>query len=80
MAEKPEIKHALVEWTEGADKGMRSIVRIDCIRNFSLSDFLSVEESDEEYEKLVEWQQGRKPWPVYQARILHVASIYYVSL
>ena len=74
MAEQPEIKFALVEWTEGNDKGLRSIVGINCIRNFSVDDFLRSDES-EEYPKLVQWQEGKKPWPVYEARVLHVASM-----
>lgn len=31
---------ALVEWTEGAEQGLRGILRIDCVRNFDEDSYL----------------------------------------
>lgn len=72
-----EVKFVLLEWTEGEDKGAHSILTVDCVRQFSVSEFLNKEAEDGEDDviHLVEWRQGRKPWPVYQAKILHVASM-----
>ncbi|KAJ4920399.1 hypothetical protein JOQ06_024632, partial [Pogonophryne albipinna] len=68
---------ALVEWTEGSDKGLRSILPIDCVRDFHEGNYLNGDEKTPE-EFLVEWRHGRKganrQWPVYQARIIKVAK------
>ncbi|KAJ4947532.1 hypothetical protein JOQ06_009567, partial [Pogonophryne albipinna] len=68
---------ALVEWTEGSDKGLRSILPIDCVRDFHEENYLNGDEKTPE-EFLVEWRHGRKgankQWPVYQARIIKVAK------
>ncbi|KAJ4926439.1 hypothetical protein JOQ06_008613 [Pogonophryne albipinna] len=68
---------ALVEWTEGSDKGLRSILPIDCVRDFNELNYLNGDEETPE-EFLVEWRHGRKAanrqWPVYQARIIKVAK------
>ena len=74
---------ALVEWTEGSDKGLRSILPIDCVRDFHEENYLNGDEKTPE-EFLVEWRHGRKganrQWPVYQARIIKVASMYTLSI
>lgn len=67
-----EIRYVLLEWAEGEDRGAHSILALDCVRNFSVKDFL---ERTDKTEKLVEWRKGRKPWPVHRARIIDVASM-----
>ncbi|KAJ4921147.1 hypothetical protein JOQ06_016518 [Pogonophryne albipinna] len=68
---------ALVDWTEGSDKALRSILPIDCVRDFNELNYLNGDEETPE-EFLVEWRHGRKganrQWPVYQARIIKVAK------
>ncbi len=68
-----EIRYVLLEWTEGGD----SILTLDCVRNFSVKDFLEGTEKAEEH--LVEWRKGRKPWPAYRAKIIHVASMLHAN-
>ena len=73
---------ALVEFLEGVDKGARSIVPFNCIKNGQAyeDEFLAEGELDLPGPVLVEWREhipGRKkksPWPVYQATVLCVAS------
>ncbi|KAF4114386.1 hypothetical protein G5714_004609 [Onychostoma macrolepis] len=64
-------RYVLLEWTEGEDRGAHSILALNCVRNFSVKDFL---ERTDKTEKLVEWRKGRKPWPVHRARIIDVAN------
>ncbi|KAK2861022.1 hypothetical protein Q7C36_005188 [Tachysurus vachellii] len=67
-----EIRYVLLEWTEGEDRGAHSILPLDCVRNFSVTDFF---ERTDKTEKLVEWRKGRQPWPVHRARIIDVAKL-----
>nr|XP_033965049.1 uncharacterized protein LOC117466032 [Pseudochaenichthys georgianus] len=39
---------ALVEWTEGSDKGLRSILPIDCVRDFHEENYLNGDEKTPE--------------------------------
>ena len=74
MAPSPsEIRYALLEWTQGGDRA-HSILALKYVRNFSINNFLegTVKEGEEH---LVEWRKGHKPWPVYGAKIIHVASM-----
>ena len=63
-------KFALVEWTEGKDDGLRSILPIDCVRGFNLENY------HKDQILMVEWRKGKKSqWQVYQARILEIAGM-----
>ena len=67
-----DIKFALVEWKDEQEQKW-SIVSIDQIRNFCVSNFVDGISTGEEL-YLVEWREGKRPHPVYLARVLHVAS------
>ncbi len=69
-----EIRYVLLEWTEGRERGAHSILTLNCVRNFSVKDFLEGTEKAEEH--LVEWRKGRKPWPVYRAKITHSSMLH----
>ncbi|XP_027035504.1 uncharacterized protein LOC113664097 isoform X2 [Tachysurus fulvidraco] len=67
-----EIRYVLLEWTEGEDRGAHSTLPLDCVRNFSVTDFF---ERTDKTEKLVEWRKGRQHWSVHRARIIDMAKL-----
>lgn len=44
-----EIRYVLLEWTEGEDRGAHSILALDCVRNFSVKDFLERTDKTEKW-------------------------------